>query len=406
MKQDVLKCLQRYIDFVQHFCYNCIQKPDDHACTKKVLKKLQNKLNKNISSAFQQKAVTAYQVFCKFDNILKSNRTFLNFDLFVLILKFPDANSVESVVKQRKKIVSKMENFISEWISIPNQIGERKIFEITLKIIAFHYVFFYDLMNNTIFCNTPEYDPNRSIYKSITDTIEAFIWQQKGKSESDIYKILNDKVNYDELINLGQNNLRYQPELNNLQISQIMEKILKIYDYEILEHVSYSKLPTPTKRQIKNLLEEGKISRANVIIDKKSVTPGLETNQKNLDYIIIVKFVSLLESMKRTRFTNKLPALFEKDNLIKLFIEMYSDDLDEVQCTLAQACRKLNFKYKATHMALYGKLMYHPIYEYYNEIFNQKKLVNDNYNKLHWVFEQSSKDDIEEWINNVRKLKK
>jgi hypothetical protein len=121
--------------------------------------------------------------------------------------------------------------------------------------------------------------------------------------------------------------------------------------------------------------------------------------------MILVKFLSLIESIKRTRFTNKLPALFEGDSLIKLRNEMISDELDK-ECSMKQACKNLGLKYKTTHMAIDGKLIYHPYYDTLKKKPDYPKPPYNNYHKFTWIFENSTIEDLKKWIENVRKLKK
>ncbi|MCF7794263.1 MAG: hypothetical protein K9N09_10305 [Candidatus Cloacimonetes bacterium] len=400
------KCFQRYTDFIEHFCNKCNQKPKKYNCSEELLKQLYFRLKSDNFTGHKHKAVIAYQVFCSFDK-QENNKKFLNFPMFVLVLRFPDAKTVDSVVDQKKSIVEEMKNFISNWIEIETEVNEREIFEIALKIIALHYLFFYDLMSNTIFCNSPEYDPDKFIHGNSTfNAIEAFVLKQKGKSDSEIIKILNSKENDDKIIGLRQNNYPNQPELNYVELSKIMRRIEKIYNYPILEHIAYGELPESIKNLIDTLINDKKISKANVEIKDNSVIPGSEINQKVLDYTVIVNFIGLLESIKQTRFTNKLPALFEKDDLIKLYKEMTSNELDKDPCTLVQACRKLHLKYKTTHMAITEKLRYHPRY---NDLKNDPDYpdpIYNNYNKINWFFENSDIEDIEGWIRKVEDLKK
>ncbi|MDP8267778.1 MAG: hypothetical protein P9L97_03515 [Candidatus Tenebribacter davisii] len=401
-------CLQKYKSFIQNFCDNCVQKDKNLNCTKEVLDLFEKTLKKDSNRHLDLKASMSFSVFCHFDPDELKNRKYFNFNLFNITLKFPEGNTTGKIIFQKNAFFKELKDFISGWIALPEDMSKRKVYEIAFKIIVLHYLLLYDVLNKTIFYNSPEYEEGTFIDhdNESSNVIAAYVLKRNNYEPAGINKILENNVNEDQIINLRFNDPKRYIELDKEQILLLINKIKLIYNYPVLENVTLSKLPKKYKNFINKLNNAGKISSTKVKFTDKSAYRNEQIDLKYLEYIILVKLVSLLESIKRTRFTNKLPDIFKKDNLIKLRDEMISDDFEEDSITMVQACKNLDFKYKATNMAIHEKLKYHPKYEEFKNLEDREFTNYKYYNKIHWFFYECKGDYLEEWIDNVRKLKK
>lgn len=406
-KTTCSECLQNYRSFIEYFCNHCTKKTNSRKCTKTVSGLIKKKLKSNFNKYLEPKASMLFSIYTKFTPD-KNDMKYFNFDLFKVTLKFTEAETTENIINQKINFEKKLKAFISRWIEVPEQISPKKIFEIAFHIIAIHYLFLNDILNRTTLSNSPKSALNIFINDDYENAnlLAAYLMILENYKNTEIESIISQNINEDQIVNLQPINNNIIPKFNKKQILFLIKKINEIYSYPVLEKVKLSDLPKEQINIIRKQIKNGRLSPTKVKITNNAAQIDNALDTRYVAYIILVKFLCFIESIKRTRFTNKLPTLFRDDNLIKLRNQMISDELDKKNLTMKQACKNLGLNYKTTHMALDSKLIYHPKYRELRKKPDYPDPVYNNYNKFTWVFENSSIEDLEEWIKNVRKLKK
>jgi len=396
-------CLEQYKTFIKHFCNHCNREGKTDKCTNRVIKLVENKLKSRGNLYREPKAYLAFSIFCNFDDEKESTRSH-NFNLFNTTLSFSGSETVEEVLENKIQVINRFREFISNWFEIKDNVSDKRIFEIGLKICAVHYLFFFDFLNKTIFKNTPFYkaetvinDDNESI-----NVIAAYELKKAGDKDADIEKIVSDNININQIVNYRLHKQRNIFEMNVEHINLLMNKIIQIYNFPLLENVAIKDLNKSMIKTIKDLIRIGKLKSSRVRIKEKSSFIDDSIPDDYLMYIVLIKLISLFEAAKKTRFTNKLPTIFQDENLLEFYKEMTSGPL-----TFKKTCENLGFKYKATHMAIMDKIECHPRYaEITDEGKHREYSDYKNYRQVDWFFMNSSEEHIIQWANTVKQLQK
>ena len=120
----------------------------------------------------------------------------------------------------------------------------------------------------------------------------------------------------------------------------------------------------------------------------------------------------MVQTVKNTRFTSKLPMIFQEGNLLKFYNklqqlkEKYNNS--KKKYLLKEACKKLKFNYNTVYMGLNGNSEYlknyHPGYKRYrNEAgFNRDQ---EDYGLVQDILLDSTRDEIVEFNRIVNELR-
>jgi len=400
------KCYENYKSFVDFFCNKCTNQQNIKVCGRKIQRILKKSLMKKEITQLEEKAIIYYTCFCRFETESNSNgKQYANFRLFDVELRTPEANNTSEVIHFRKVFIKKLKNFIEFFLSekIPENFPDNMSFEIAFFIIGLHYLFFYDFKSKTIFMTTPQEENGKFIDTNFDDSnvIVDFVMRRNGNSEEEISKVLNQNINPDELIINKTHQPETVPVMNSNEIGIFIDKLVCLYKYSLLESVSLQEIMDSWATQISRHIDSGQFRTTNVVgsnnISRRN--PDLEKNY--IKYRIYIKLLGLIESIKKTRFSNKISVIFKKNNLIKLCraLEKQNVSLDSVP-NFKEACKKIGLKYTTVYMGLDDKLKYHPSYE---EILNS---LEPEYRKLAQILINSSEEDLKVWKQNVEELVK
>ena len=402
---DYEECYENYKSFVDFFCNKCTDKRNIKYCGPQIQRILKNSLKKKEITRLEEKAIVYYTCSCRFETESNSNeKRYSQFRLFNVELRTPEAKTPSEVIRIQETFKKNLKKFITLFLS--ENIPDNKIYEIALSIIALHYLFFYDFISKTIFMTTPQKKGGKIIDSDFEDSnvVLNYIMHRNGCSEDEINKVLNQNINPDELI-INKTKLPVTiPTMNSDEIDIFINKLLNLYNFPPLENVSLNEIKDNWESYITRHINSGKFRITNVILNgnESKRDPALLPNY--IKYRINIKLLGLIESIKKTRFSNKIPIIFKNDNLMKLCRSLKNQDVPfDKEPILKSACKEIKLSYTTVYMGLDDKLKYHPSYEDIMKAIEPKG-EKIHYRKLAQILIISSEEDLKNWKQNVEKL--
>lgn len=227
----------------------------------------------------------------------------------------PDESVTSSLLKAEEYMHLWIKRYTSEDMRGPE--ASRIIF----TIIAMTHMFINDLNNDTTYMNM-------GYLKSEEDDIEdhessnvvlAYRAKQDGMDANDIEEMLDNNENPDELL-LGVDATKLRsswvldPEVTGILIRSIWD----IYTNPLLPEIRVENIDRKIKNKLDRLCRNHFLRKSNVTTTELGAKMGTRIDGKYLHYRIFLMLAALIGAARGTRFTHKIPKVFQKDNLIRL----------------------------------------------------------------------------------------
>jgi len=184
--------------------------------------------------------------------------------------------------------------------------------------------------------------------------------------------------------------------INETVLFDFLDKLDDLYSSTLLTNLSVKELSPTTRKSIDKLAGLHLFSRTKHT-NKRFGTWSATPEEDFYLYMMILKFVSWVESILQTPLTNKIPNIFKENNLITLKNQLDKNPSDD----LKSICKKANQKYYATFSALNEYFNKHPNHVL---ISQERFFKTKEYGRIKKILKITSKEDIRKWAIDVQNL--
>jgi hypothetical protein len=387
---DFEECFKKYQLLIEFFCKKC-KREDKIYCNSQTLRMIKESLKKKEIDKLLEKAIMYFMCSCVFKKeSCDKEGYFSDIRLFDIEFRNKAAQTATEVMHFFKNIEDKLKELIRVFIT--EDIPKNKIYDIAFNIIGLHYLFIADFINKTVFMKTPK-TTDEKIISNDNENINVLLYhylERNGYSEDEIYVKLNEEINTNEIIFRKPQMTANTAILNTEDIQIFISRLIDLYNFPLLENVSLKEILSQWSSQISELLDLGYFHSTNVKSVGNNTIKDTNLSSEFIKYKVYLGLLGLMESIKKTGFSNKIPKIFQEDNLQKLRKHL------KVNPVFKKACKALGLSDSTTHTALDSKLKKHPSYE---EILKRLELEDygTSYKKITNFLLYSTEEDIEEW---------
>ena len=389
------ECLDIYKMQLMRFCSLCERQSD--SCLRRMSREIEMALNGKPAGEANYPGQYVFTSSCNFVRKM-SERTDFTIATYI-IPRLPIKISTSEFYAYERNLVQRIERFCNMilYTNLPSldNIGKRRVYEIGLTILSVNIMLIRDLYNGTVFFSSEnrEVTFNEAANREMGNILEKGIQRMNGRSSASIRKELNENID-PGTIHIGFQTTHSACEnFSTDKLIEMMDKISEIYQHPAL--------PTITERDIPDTLEtifKEHFSGDRLQVDNYDFTsPGVQFDDRvaapYIYYCIFKRMIALVKAVRNTRFTKKIPKLFEGNHLFVL-----RQKLEERE-TLKEACDDMGFKIQTVCMAIEAYKKKHPAHE---RISDPKR--EDYGRKARYITEVTT-EELREWQRRVQSLK-
>jgi hypothetical protein len=411
---DCTDCFEHYKKLLEYFCQNCSYVRKTGSCNYIDLQKLKAYVKSKKKANIEERAFELFAAECYFDNI-HSDKKYETNTIMLFKPDFEHLKLTEDIFDKFRTLHDKLFAFLSPWVKLLNYDSSRRISECAYTILAFHYLFFKDVINKTVFLNSNQYNKEGDYFEDneSTNVVFAAICKREGASEKNIEASIANNINPNESIIARRHKESKEIIFGTTQIYQFVDSLLALYTSDFLTNIYIKDINDKWMNFINRYARIELLSKTNVIVNNPKVFASIDhdINPLFLKYKIFIRLLGLLEAIKKTRLTRKIPFIFKDDNLLKLWekVKQLQNQYEIIQSEkkrhpqkderffLKKACQNLDFLYTTVYIGLDEKLKsYHPGYARLKESMKKEK-----YSKITNYLLNSEREEIIKWKEKV-----
>ncbi len=389
------ECLDIYKMQLMRFCSLCERKSD--SCLRRMSREIEMALNGKPAGEAKYPGQYMFISTCNFVRKM-SDRTKFTIATYI-IPRLPIKIPPSDFYAYERNLVQRIMRFCNMilYTNLPNleKIGNRRVYEIGLTILSLNIMLIRDLYDGTIFFSSEDKKvtfnnaDNREIGKILVKGIERI----NGRSPASIRKELNENID-PVTIHIGFQTIHSACEfLDTGKLIEMMDKIFELYQNSVLPTIDEHDIPDAIKKIFKQYFDEDRLQVDNFDFSGRGVQFDDQVVAPYIHYCIFKRMVALVEAVRKTRFTKKIPRLFEGDNLFVL-----RQKLEEKE-TLKEACEDMGFKIQTVCMAIEAYKKKHPAHKRISDPRQE-----DYGRKARYIAEVTT-EELKEWQRRVQSLK-